>query len=208
MPRADSEACETPTITVPTARIPHTLLLTLIQQGEAGYPTEHVLTPPSPPGQQLPQAQPPSCRDTAPEPPEHIPEGRLAADHTPQMCQFPTARAHLNPIKGRCPRCSARCAASPAWLAAAHQPGHLLTHFAPEEQLCACRQSRTGSPLAPKQPGISINASQGFVFPDTILGADRKSKRGLNGEAYFSTYDCVCSPRVFLTYFISNHPQG
>lgn len=29
-----------------------------MQQCEAGYPAEHVLTPPSPPGQQQPEAQP------------------------------------------------------------------------------------------------------------------------------------------------------
>lgn len=54
MPQSDTQACVTSTITVPPTSIPHTLLLTQPRQGEAGYPTGHVLTSPSPPAQQPP----------------------------------------------------------------------------------------------------------------------------------------------------------
>lgn len=124
-------AGETPAITIPTTRIPHTLR-TQPQQGEAGYPTEHVLTPPPPLTQQPPEAQPPSCsllQQHSSRATSAHPRRRSAAAHTHRMWRFPSARAHLNLISGRCPPCSAGGVASPAWLAAAHQLGHLLTHL-------------------------------------------------------------------------------
>lgn len=198
MPQADTQACETSTL-----NSTHRTYPTQTQQGVAGYPTEHSpllhLQPSSP--------HRPSRHPAAPEAPAHIPEGAYQPLITRTECgdsplPAPTwtssAVAVLVAQPGAFPLL-------PGWLL--HTSWGTCSHTSvPEVQLCACTQSCTGFPHAPDQPGTSINASQGLVFPDSIWGADRK--RGLKNEGYFTTHFSVCSPCVFLTCFISNHPQS
>lgn len=92
MPWADTQACETATITVPIACLTHASFLIQTQQCEAGYPTEHVLTlsftsrPAAARGSACLQAN--SCSNTAPDWPAHVPqrwEASRCVSQTPFM---------------------------------------------------------------------------------------------------------------------------